>query len=258
MCDLWKNTTDERVPVGSIPEQIDFAFEQMPTLRSAKHIKLYNSGNFFDAQAIPPDDWKAIADRASHFDSVIVENHPKLCSDKCLEFRDLLGTQLEVAIGLETIHPDVLPKLNKQMTADDFQRAVGFLVQNEIRVRTFILLRPPFLTEAEGIDWALKSVEFAFDCGVSCSAVIPTRAGNGMMEQLAVDGHFEPPTIASMESVLEAGIAMNRGRVFVDLWDAEQFCDCSNCAGQRIERLNQMNLTQQVHPSVSCICQANA
>ena len=50
MCDLWKNTLDDRVPTGAIPVQIRYAIEMLPP---AKHIKLYNSGNFFDAQAIP-------------------------------------------------------------------------------------------------------------------------------------------------------------------------------------------------------------
>src|SRR5262245_2484091 len=60
MCDLWKHTLDERVPVGAIPAQIDFALERLP---AARHVKLYNAGNFFDAQAIPPEDHEAIAAR---------------------------------------------------------------------------------------------------------------------------------------------------------------------------------------------------
>ena len=36
MCDLWKNTTPERVPAGAIPEQIDYALSRLPP---AQHIK---------------------------------------------------------------------------------------------------------------------------------------------------------------------------------------------------------------------------
>ena len=162
MCDLWQNTTDERVPAGAIPEQIDFALSQLPT---AQHIKLYNSGNFFDQQAIPPEDHEAIAQRVNSFDTVIVENHPKLCGDGCLQFRDRLGGELEIAIGLETIHPEVLPRLNKQMTIADFEKAVRLLTAHDIATRAFILLRPPFLSEEQGVDWALRSIEFAFDAG---------------------------------------------------------------------------------------------
>ena len=193
MCDLWKNTTDTRVPEGAIPRQIDYALSRLP---SAEHIKLYNSGNFFDGQAIPRADYAAIAERVKHFETVIVENHPKLCSDECLRFRDLIDTHLEVALGLETIHPEVLPRLNKQMTAADFAEAAEFFVRNEITVRTFLLLKPPFLTEQKGIDWAVKSTEFAFSAGAGCCAIIPTRAGNGIMEQLQSQGEFSPPKLS--------------------------------------------------------------
>lgn len=249
MCDLWKNTTDDRVPVGAIPAQIDHALARLPPAQS---IKLYNSGNFFDKQAIPPEDYGPIAQRVRQFNTVIVENHPRLCGPACAEFRDLLGKPLEVALGLETIHPAVLPALNKQMTLDDFARATEYLLSQNIAVRAFILLRPPFLSEAEGLEWAIRSLEYAFSLGVGCASVIPTRGGNGVMEALAAQGQFAPPKLSSLEQVLEAGLAMNRGRVFVDLWDVERFFSCSRCGPTRAERLRTMNLEQRVLPSTTC------
>jgi len=50
MCDLWKNTLIDSVPLGAIPSQIDYALARLP---AARQIKLYNSGSFFDTQAIP-------------------------------------------------------------------------------------------------------------------------------------------------------------------------------------------------------------
>jgi archaeosine synthase beta-subunit len=252
MCDLWKNTTVESVPVGAIPRQIDFALDRLP---NAQHIKLYNSGNFFDAKAIPREDWPAIVERVRGFRSVIVENHPKLCGDACFEFRDMLAAhdvELEIAIGLETIHPEVLPRLNKQMTAEDFSQAAERLGVEGIRLRTFILLRPPFLDEAEGIDWALRSIEFAFEAGVSCCSVVPTRAGNGIMEQLERDDWFASPQLSSMEIVQERGIQLDAGRVFMDTWDAQQFATCPECAELRIQRISAINLSQCVAPPVMC------
>ncbi|QEG41146.1 radical SAM protein [Roseimaritima ulvae] len=257
MCDLWKNTTDDRVPPGAIPKQIDFALDRLP---AAQQIKLYNSGNFFDPQAIPSADYQAIANRVRVFENVIVENHPRLCTPACVQFQRLLeATPLEIAMGLETIHSDVLPALNKQMTLDDYARAVEFLLAAEIAVRSFILLKPPFLSEPEGIDWALRSLDYAFSLGVGCCAVIPTRSGNGVMEQLQANEHFAPPSLSALESVMEQGLALatGRGRVFVDLWDIERFADCRRCVGLRRKRLHQMNVTQQPLPPVSCSCQEN-
>lgn len=252
MCDLWMNTTVDSVPVGAIPQQIDFALERLP---KAPHVKLYNSGNFFDAKAIPKDDWPAIVERVQGFKSVIVENHPKLCGDSCFEFRDMLAkhdVELEIALGLETVHPEVLRRLNKQMTIEDFSQAATRLRSKEIRLRTFILLRPPFLTEEEGIEWAMRSIEFAFESGVSCCSVVPTRAGNGIMEKLQADGLFASPQLSSMEIVQERGIQLNTGRVFMDTWDAQKFATCLQCADARIQRIAEMNLSQQVAPRITC------
>ena len=270
-CDLWKNTIDARVPLGAIPLQIEHALTRLP---DAAHIKLYNSGNFFDHQAIPPGDYAAIAGRVARFRTVIVENHPQLCGRSCLEFRDLLNEfamnqgpagdgareacapppQLEVGLGLETVHPEILPRLNKRMTLDDFRRAAAFLVSHGVAVRAFILLKPPYMSPAECVAWSLKSLEFAFDCGARVCSVIPTRAGNGVMDQLQRDGRFAPPRLAALEETLACGIAMGRGRVFVDLWDVERFSTCSRCAPARIARLRQMNLLQKTLPEVECSC----
>lgn len=250
MCDLWKNTLTTSVAPGEIPEQIRWALRQLPAARA---IKLYNSGNFFDAKAIPPADHAPIADLVRGFETVIVENHPNLCGRVCHQFRDQVApAQLEIALGLETCHPEILASLNKRMTLADFDRAAGELQAGGIRLRAFLLLKPPFLDEAQGIEWTLRSVQYAFNRGVDCCSIIPTRTGNGIMERLMNDGQFSPPQGASLEAVLERGLAMGRGRVFVDLWETGPFFACDACRNARLERLRQMNLRQVILPPVSC------
>lgn len=251
MCDLWKNTTDKPVPEGAIPTQIEWALSQIP---KTKHIKLYNSGNFFDEAAIPEKDYKKIADLVQNFETVIVESHTKLINEKCLRFRDLLKPKLEVAIGLETIHPEVLPKLNKQMTLNDFSKAINYLTTNNIKSRAFVLVKPPFLTEDEGVYWAKKTIDYAFENGVDNCTLIPVRAGNGAMEILQKSGDFSPPTIHSLEKVLNYGVSLKKGRVFADTWDLQLFSKCDKCIDIRIERLEQINLNQKTNEPVLCNC----
>ncbi len=247
MCDLWKNTTDVSVAPGAIPGQIEWALERLP---SADHIKLYNSGNFFDTNAIPPADYPAIAGLVENYDTTVVECHPKLVGKRCFEFRELLPANLHIAMGLETANTAVLEALNKRMTLDDFEQAVSALRSHGMEVRTFILLRPPFLTEEEGVFWAKRSIDFAFDVGVECCAVIPTRAGNGAMDILAKHDEFEPPIIRSLETVHEYGIRKQSGRVFVDLWDAQKLYGHEIDVDLRIDRLSRMNLSQSVEPPI--------
>ncbi|MFL5341162.1 MAG: radical SAM protein, partial [Gemmataceae bacterium] len=126
--------------------------------------------------------------------------------------------------------------------------------RHDIAVRAFILLRPPFLTEAEGVHWAKESIRFAFDVGVECCVVIPTRPGNGAMEELQRRGEFTPPRLESLDEVLDYGISLHRGRVFADLWEVERFYSCRECGPARAKRLHDMNLSQRVAPAVQCAC----
>ncbi|MBI5915188.1 MAG: radical SAM protein [Bacteroidetes bacterium] len=251
MCDLWKNTTDEKTPPGAIPHQIAHALALLPP---ARHIKLYNSGNFFDTKAIPPEDYEQIAALLDPFETVIVECHPKLVNERCLQFRDMLRGNLEIAIGLETAHPEVLEKLNKRMDLKQFEQCVQFLAANGIRSRAFTLLRPPFLSEEEGVFWAKRTLDFAFDSGVECCVVIPTRVGNGAMDWLQSQGFFSPPSLASLELVMQYGLQLDAGRILADLWDLDIFSTCPHCFEARKQRLEAMNLYQAIPPEIACEC----
>jgi radical SAM enzyme (TIGR01210 family) len=252
MCDLWKNTLTGPTPLGAIPRQIDHALGRLP---AADVIKLYNNGNFFDVKAVPLADHPGIIDRVGSYGRVIVENHPRLCGEQCLAFGERIDGVFEIAMGLETIHPDVLPRLNKQLTPDDFRRAAVFLRTNDIDVRAFILLNPPYLTDPRAnIDWVIRTVEFAFDSGVQCCSIIATRSGNGIMETLQRQGLYAAPSLDSLEEVFETALGLRRGRVFVDTWEIGFLSRCSRCFVARKERLEAMNLEQRVYPRVQCDC----
>jgi radical SAM enzyme (TIGR01210 family) len=253
MCDLWRNTLEGTVPPGAIAEQIELALRELRVVDPARSsLKLYNAGSFFDPKAIPPDEYPAIARLAGPFRTTIVESHPSLVGRRCLEFRDLLAGRLEVAMGLETVHPEILDRLNKRMTLDGFRKAADFLAREGIALRAFILVRPPWLSEIEGLEWAKRSLDFAFECGASVCALIPTRAGNGAMEALAASGEFAEPSIGSLESALEYGLSLGAGRVFGDLWDIERFARCTICSEARIGRIRAMNATQRAPEAIRC------
>jgi archaeosine synthase beta-subunit len=255
MCDLWRNTLTRSVPVGAIPAQITYALHRLPP---AREIKLYNSGSFFDVHAIPPEDYPAIARQVETFQRVIVECHPSLVGENCLRFRDRLSGRMEIAMGLETVHSETLALLNKKMTTEDFAVAAERLKSYDIDLRVFILVQPPFMTAEESLHWAERSIDFAFDCGATVATLIPTRGGNGAMDELADAGSFAPPRLATLEKAAEYGLAQRRGRVFVDLWDIDAKSACPDCQELRLTRLSRMNLKQIIPQPVSCSkCEAD-
>ena len=256
MCDLWRNTLEQSVPAGAIPAQIAIALADLP---AARWIKLYNAGSFFDPRAIPARDHAAIARSLDSFERIIVESHPALVGASAVSFRDALDGSLEVALGLETIHPDVLSRLNKRMTLDEFRQASEFLGAAGITVRAFVLVGLPFVSREESVEWACRSIEFAFDRGASVVSLIPTRTGNGAMDELARSGQFSPPDLSAVEAVHAHGLALKRGRVLADTWDIGRFAPCGSCRAERTDRLARMNLAQSILPGVGCAaCEGSA
>lgn len=250
MCDLWKTTLIHSVPSGAIPQQIDYALDQFGC--RPDQLKLYNGGSFFDPAAIPPVDYPEIAKRAVFARHIIVESHPRLIGRRTVEFRNFVSGSLEVAMGLETVHPEVLPRLNKNFTLAHFAHASKLLRRENIGVRAFVLVKTPFMTEAEGLEWAVKSAVFAFDCGATVVSLIPTRGGNGAMERLKENSEFAPTRLETLERSLETAIQLNRGRVFADTWNLELFSSCGVCLEERRSRLHAMNLFQRVLPPIRC------
>ncbi len=262
MCDLWKHTIDADTPPGAIPAQIGAARQELRSEpRPIAGMKLYNAGSFFDPRAVPVDDYDGIAAHLSGLARVIVESHPALVGSRVELFREALdrhrstdGTiDLEVAMGLETVHPLALDCLNKRFTIDDFRAAAHALLRRSATLRVFLLISPPFVQAGEQDDWLIRSIETAFSCGASVVSLIPSRAGNGAMESLAAAGEFREPSLDDIERSIAIGVTagQSRGRVFADLWDLKRFATCSACFEARRARLDAMNLEQVVSAAVS-------
>lgn len=265
MCDLWMQTTAEDTPLGAIPGQLDGALETIVTAAAGGAaptvIKLYNAGSFFDPRAVPVADYPEVAARLRGFSRVVVESHPALVGERVDRLLEVLradrgpgapAVELEVAMGLETAHPEALARLHKGMTLEQFALAADGLRARAVWLRAFLLVPPPFVAPEEETTWLGRSVDFAFEAGASVVSLIPTRTGNGALDALAGQGLFRPPRLADLEQALAAALPDPRGRVFADLWDLGRLSDCDACLPARRERLQLMNLRQVPGPSPAC------
>ncbi|MEO6194066.1 MAG: radical SAM protein [Thermoanaerobaculia bacterium] len=249
-CDLWRETLDGPTPPGALPAQIRKALAAAGPLPRPAAVKLYNASNFFEPRAVPVEDEVAILDLAAPFARVTVECHPRLIGDRCLRFAERLAGRLEVAMGLETVHPEALPRLNKGLTLDDFDRAAATLRQAGIGMRAFVLVGAPFVPPEEAADWAVRSAVHAIEQGAERVSLIPVRGGNGAMEALRDAGDFTPPRLDQLEEALERSLDL--GIVTADLWDVRRFASCPDCADARLARLDRMNRSGQPEIRVSC------
>ena len=261
-CDLWRYTIDGPTPNGALTGQLEGVLQALAG-PVPDRLKLYNASNFFDQRAVPSEDVIGIATLLTPFASVTVESHANTIGPKTLAFARQIPGRLEVAVGLETIHPVAAAQINKRLDLDRFDWAAEFLSKNEIDMRVFVLLGTPYIPGEESVAWTVRTVEYAVDRGASVVSIIPVRGGNGETERLQGLGHFAPPTLAQLEDALECTITAihHRGTegtensncvVTADLWDAEQLPACEHCRSARVERLRRLNVSGRAEPRITC------
>jgi archaeosine synthase beta-subunit len=252
-CDLWRWTVDGPTPPGALPAQLARVLHALER-PVPDRLKLYNASNFFDRRAVPAVDVPAIAQLAHPFAAVTVESHANTIGPLTLEFARLIPGRLEVAVGLETIHPVAARHLNKRLDPAQFDRAAGFLAEHGIDLRVFVLLGAPYVEPEESVEWTVRTAEYAARRGATRIALIPVRGGNGEMERLAALGRFVPPGLSQLEAALDRCLGLAPVLVAADLWDIERLPACAECRPRRIERLRRLNLTGG--PEAPVVCRA--
>lgn len=250
-CDLWRWTIDGPTPPGALTHQLTKALIELE-VESVDRIKLYNASNFFDKRAVPEEDLRGIAELLAPFAGVTVESHASTIGPQAPAFAAQLGGRLEVAVGLETIHPVALAQSNKRLELGRFDLAVSLLVENGIDLRVFVLLGAPFVPAEESVEWTVRSAAYAVDRGAAIVSIVPVRSGNGELERLQSLGDFTPPTLSQLEEALARCAEFTSAVVTADLWDVDRLATCRDCGELRVERLRRLNLTGRAEPRISC------
>jgi len=250
-CDLWQWTIDGPTPPGALTKQLERVLDGQVGPRPDR-LKLYNASNFFDLRAVPTKDVLGIAALSASFSGVTVESHASTIGPRTLAFAREIPGRLEVAVGLETIHPVGAANLNKRLDPARFDSAARFLMEHGIDLRVFVLLGAPYVPAEESVEWTVRTVEYAVERGAAVVSIIPVRGGNGEIERLQSEGHFTPPTLSQLEATLDSCLQLTGTVVTADLWDVERLNACEHCWTLRVERMRRLNMTGHAEPIVAC------
>jgi archaeosine synthase beta-subunit len=256
-CDLWRWTIDGPTPPGALTTQLENVLTALDG-PAPDRLKLYNASNFFDRRAVPVEDRPTIARLAASFAAVTVESHANTIGSPTLAFARQIRGRLEVAVGLETIHPIAAAQLNKRLELSRFDWAARFLSDNGIDLRVFVLLGTPLVRAEETVTWTVRTVEYAVARGASVVSIIPVRGGNGEMERLQALGHFASPTLLELEATLDQCLQFAPAVVTADLWDVDRLSACEHCRSARVERLRRLNVIGRAEPRIVCLRCAEA
>ena len=185
-----------------------------------------------------------------------VESHPRLVGERTWRFRDRLAPSLEVAMGLETAHPDALARLNKGCTSTTSPPRRAALAAHGVGLRVFLLVHPPFVPRDERTPWLLRSI----DVGdrrrrVRDRADPDPRRHAARWRRWPAAGAVRAAVAGRRSKTRRRSAIGSRGRsrarVLADLWDLAAFAACAACLEARRARLLRLNLEQRVPDSRS-------
>ncbi|MEE9600099.1 MAG: archaeosine biosynthesis radical SAM protein RaSEA [Thermoplasmata archaeon] len=168
-------------------------------------VKVYNSGSFFDPNEVPPRIRTIILkDLGRMCQKVVVESLPQLVRRPVLEEAVRLCERFEVAIGLETANDFVRDRcISKDFHFDRYLEAVKVARRCGVSVKTYLLMKPPFLSERAAMVDVVASAR-AIDGHTDTVSINPTNVQRDtLVDRLYRKGEYRPPWLWSLVEVLK-------------------------------------------------------
>lgn len=168
-------------------------------------------GSMFDDEEMPAAARRAIFElvREMGCELFSCETRADTITDaKIAEFRAAMGSSmgLSVVLGLESANPWVRKNcINKCLAEQPFREALDILHRYDIGVVINILLAPPFLSEREAIEDAVRSIEWAASLGkCRLNLALSTVKPYTLVHWLWQRGLYQPPKLWSALKVLRS------------------------------------------------------
>jgi len=212
MCGYYTETLAKRPAPEAYVRQVEKAVAAAP--EGAQVLKIYTSGNFLDEREVQRDAQLAIVDlAAARYKRLLVESRPEFVTEDRVRPLVGRGVELEIAFGLESASDRVLDEtVNKGNTAGENREGALRARAWGARVKSYLLLKPPFLTEAEALEDCVASAVFAAPFSDTVS-VNPMNIHKGtLVERLFFDGAYRPPWLWTVAEVMRRALPQMGGR----------------------------------------------
>jgi archaeosine synthase beta-subunit len=262
MCGYAKDTLGRSATPEELGEQLTRALARY---RDEPYVKIYTSGSFLDDREVDPTSRAALVSAFSgRARRLLFESLPEFVRPEVMNpLREAFADELEVALGLESTDPIVLGRfVNKGSPPSEYFAAADRLASLGVRTKAYLLLKPPYLTEAEAVADVVRSVREAAPSFDSLS-VNPVHIQNGtVVEWLYHRGRYRPPWLWSLVDVLRAGSAVRGSARLVSFPTAGGLArgphNCGSCDARVLAAIEEASLSQEFTPldALDCDCRA--
>jgi len=261
MCGYFNDSLWEKISDDDILKQFDVA---MKKYNGEKFVKIFTSGSFLDDNEIKPAVRKKILSRlAENVDKISVESRPEYVTDEKLSGlkKILKGKTFEVGIGLETANDDIRENfLNKGFSFNDYKKAAKTLKKHGFLLKTYVLIKPPFMTEKESIQDAVDTVEKIKNITDLVSFNPTNIQRNTYVSFLWNRRRYRPAWLWSVVDILEkSSKAANGVRIKCDIAGGGNIRgahNCKSCDRQFLDAIATFSLSgdTKVFKNLNCDC----
>jgi hypothetical protein len=271
MCGYWRESSPEVTP-ADIVAQLENALKKRPS--GDFMLKVFTSGSFFDEREIGENTrtelMKMVA-KKKEIKKMIVETRPEFVSVEKINQCKRYITNFEVAIGLETSNDFIRDTyINKGFSFDDYKRAARIIKKCHATVKTYLLLKPPFVSEKGAIEDMVKSATDVYNfsststpaSAISFSLNLCNVQKGTFVEKLWKKGYYRPPWLwSAVEAIkrikeLNENIVLMSDPVGAGHVRGPHNYNCGKCNYAVREAIERFNLTQNVDVlEIYCECQ---
>ena len=182
----------------NLKRKFDSFFENLKP--GTRHVKVFGSGSFLDEKQIPSTARRYFIDKCKEHGirRVTIESRPEFIEREKLE--EFGSIDLKIGIGLEVADDRILNKLNKGFHLKDFEEATKIIHECHKKVRTYLLVNPPFVTDKKkSLD---DSVEYALQFSDSIVLINLLPHYNSRLFKMWIRGEWNFLSMEEFENLI--------------------------------------------------------
>ena len=230
MCGYFNDSMFTAVSEEDLRSQFEKA---MQNYKGEKIVKLFTSGSFLDPHEIPvPVRHEILSTLTEQVEKITVESRPEYISEKSLvDIQKIVSPkEFEIGIGLETSNDLVREKaINKGFTFHDYKKAATLLKKHQTNVKTYVLMKPPFLTEKESLDDCIRTTKDIAPY-TDLVSLNPTNVQrHTVVEYLWKRNQYRPPWLWSIVEFLQQSKNITDAFVKCDVVSGGSMRGAHNC-----------------------------
>ena len=203
-CGYFNDVRDD-VTADDLFAQWDEAKRRLDDFEGCSMVKVYTSGTFFEDRENPPE-WQEAILRETHERGLdlVIEAQAQMCTPEKIAWVAERHPGCTVAIGLEAYDDTVLRfHVNKGFSTKQWHRSIDMLRENGLRVKTYLLFKPPFMSEGDALQHTSKWISQVAPLSDDVSVNPMNIQKRTIVERLFRNREYRPPWLWSLVEMLE-------------------------------------------------------